>query len=131
MKILSTCLMTVLVCSCKQYSPMSRSSENAMKRQEEVRVIVSSHLNKGIGIIRGPLTVEEVEKELIVECVEGVVREMYGGLAWYKLKAELRHGDELYFYSSDRESWAQLRGSEGYVAIRGNKVLGSFFTALN
>ncbi len=102
-----------------------------MTRQEEVRSIVSNHLDEGIDVIRGPLTVEEVEKELVVECTEGVVHEMYGGPIWYKLKAELKDGDELYFYRSDRESWAQLRGSEGYVAIRGNKVVGSFFIGIN
>jgi hypothetical protein len=106
-----------------------------MERQEEVRKLVSSYLhNTGIDIVRGPLPVREVQKELVEDAKRassGGDRVIPGGPEWKHLTAKLKQGDELYFYKTDLKSWAYLRGRGGYVAIRGNEVIGSLLTFMN
>jgi hypothetical protein len=43
----------------------------------------------------------------------------------------LKRGDELYFYRTDPQSWSELRGQQGYVAIRGNEVIDTLVTLVN
>ncbi len=129
MKITRVCLLAVLACSCREVvdNPTPGPSEATVERQEEVRKLVSSYLhNTGIDVVRGPLTVREVRKELAE--VGRKLREVAG---WDELKGKLQRSDELYFYKTDLRSWGELRGREGYVAIRGNEVVGSLLTFMN
>ncbi len=129
MKIARVCLLAVLACSCRKTAdnPAPGPPAATMERQEEVRKLVSSYLqNTGIDIVRGPLTVREVRKELAE-----VGRKLQEVAGWDELKGKLQRSDELYFYKTDLESWAYLRGREGYVAIRGNEVIGSLLTSMN
>ncbi|MCX5643232.1 MAG: hypothetical protein NTZ17_00885 [Phycisphaerae bacterium] len=105
-----------------------------MERREEVRAIISSYLHAGIDVVRGPLTVKEVQKELTQDAERASSRGLRiipGGPEWKELKAKLERGDQLYFYKTDRQSWGELRGREGYVAIRGNEVIDDFLTLMN
>ncbi len=130
MKIAVVCLMVVLTRSCHEVvdNPTRAYSSTTPERREEVRKIISSYLdNTGIDVVRGPLTVKEVQKEL---AEDGSRLEEVPG--WREeLKSKLKRGDELYYYKTDRESWRELRGEKGYVAIRGNEVIGSLVTLIN
>ncbi len=137
MKITAICLLVVLTCSCHEAvdNPKPELSEATAERREEVRKIISRYLHHvGIDVVRGPFTVKEVQKELVEDAraaSRGGDRVIAGGPEWRQLKAKLKRGDELYFYETDRESWAYLRGRAGYVAIRGNEVIGDFLTVMN
>jgi len=105
-----------------------------MERQEELHAIISSYLHAGIDVVRGPLTVKDAQKELTQDAERASSRGLRivpGGPEWEALKAKLKRGDKLYFYKTDRQSWRELRGREGYVAIRGNEVIGDFLTIMN
>lgn len=137
MKITSACLMAVLVCSCQRViddPTLGRPEEPiSPERREEVRKIISCSYHAGLDILRGPLSIKEVRKELAEEA-KRAPRE--NGRVTYdpmvnELKAILKQGDELYFFRSDHRSWGELRGREGYVAIRGDKVTGSLVTEMN
>lgn len=128
MKIVTTCLFAVLLCSCQQAvdNRTSERPEVTKERREEVRRIIAGDFHFDIDIVRGPLTVREVQKEL----AEAGRRpaEVPG---WREIKAKFRRGDEIYFYKTDRQSWAELRGREGYVAIRGIKIVDFALTRMN
>jgi len=126
MKIAMVTLVMVLTCSCQKDNPALRGSEETMERREEVRKIAASYFHSGVDIIRGPLTVREVQKELIK------AGKRPGEVAgWTELKAELRQGDELYFCETDTASWSELRGRTGYLAIRQNEIIGVALTSMN
>jgi len=129
MKVTRVCLLAIVACSCRKVvnNPASGPSEATMERQEEVRKLISSYIHHpGVEIVRGPLTVREVRKEL------GAYGRSLGGVpGWQELRPKLKRGDEFYYYTTDRQSWAELYGREGYVAIRGDEVVGSLLTAMN
>ena len=98
-----------------------------MERQEEVRKLISAYPHHpDVDIVRGPLTVREVRKELTE--ADRKLGEVPG---WRELKPKLKQGDKLCFYKTDLRSWGELRGREGYVAIRGNEVIGRLLTFMN
>jgi hypothetical protein len=137
MKLTRVCLLAILACSCRKVAdnPVPRPSGALVERQEEVRKIISSYLHyTGIDIVRGPLTVREVHRELSETARSQSSWGSWvipGGLEWKQLKAKLKQGDELWFYKTDLQSWGELRGRAGYVAIRGNEVIGSLLTFMN
>ncbi len=129
MRITRLCLLAVLACSCHKVgdNPAPGPREATMERQEEVRKLIRGYFHHpDVDIVRGPLTIGEVQKELAQ--VGRKLREVPG---WDELKGKLRRSDELYFYKTDLESWAYLRGRAGYVAVRGNEVIGSLLTFMN
>jgi hypothetical protein len=115
MKITVLCFMAVLACSCRQATDDSTSgrSKDPTEQREEVRKAITSYFDVGFDVIRGPLTIREVGKELA-----GTDHR----LQWNDFKAKLIPGDELYFCRSDHQNWAEQLGWEGYVAIRGSTV---------
>ena len=93
--------------------------------------------------IRGLLTPDQFEKEQI-ELYEKILQlrnKAYGsnekfedselGKECVLFKNTYRKGDEIYYFRSDHQSWAHLRGRSGYVIIRDNKVLNKLVTIIN
>jgi hypothetical protein len=80
--------------------------------------------------IRGPLTIEQVEKESIESLKENPRKDIpqvpfaYGNDRWKELKSKYVEGDKFYFYGSDKESWRYSRGRSGYVLVRNNMIIG-------
>ena len=50
---------------------------------------------------------------------------------WERLKAKMLPGDEIWYFSSDPESWRALAGREGYALVRAGKVIDSWVTGMN
>ncbi len=50
---------------------------------------------------------------------------------WLNLKYAAQENDELWYYSSSKESWERLAGRAGYVLIRGDIVVASIQTTMN
>ena len=136
MRIAAVCLAAVLVGFCRQagQGTLPAQATDTAERQQEVRKVLSSHWGCGLEILRGPLSLRAAEKELdemarIVSDGDGSIT--FKGPVWRQLKARLKPGDEFYFYKTDCRSWAELLGSEGYVAVRGNEVIGSLIIGMN
>jgi hypothetical protein len=147
MRIMAVCLMVVLTCSCHEVVDNSTPADGGStpERREEARKIISNFFHRDADILRGPLSAKKVDRELD-ERGEAIDREeaqlkgrpydgkrhvFFGGPDWDRLKAKLQRGDELYFYKSDLQSWADLHGWEGYVAIRGSVVIDVLPVAIN
>jgi hypothetical protein len=92
--------------------------------------------------VRGPLSVAEVEQEMLMEvlCAIADYNDMrsiprlpssWMGEAWHDFKAEIRAGDLIYFFTSDKASWRALIGREGYALIRDGKVVDMLITAMS
>jgi hypothetical protein len=112
-------------------------------RQVEVGRIIDEHWGNGVVyhvkrtfIIRGPLTVAQVESELIRSFERA---EIYGvtvrledtssGKFCERLQRTYQVGDELYFFvATDEPSWSQCHG---YMLIRGNAVSDGIVTGGN
>jgi hypothetical protein len=50
---------------------------------------------------------------------------------WRALVAEMQNGDELWAFSSSRESWAHFGGRAGIALVRGGEVVDTLVTARN
>ena len=55
------------------------------------------------------------------------------GRSYYLMKFynNYKEGGDLYSYRSDDASWASLRGREGIILVRGNKVIDDILTGMN
>ena len=144
--------MAILTGSCRQAidSSPSRDSDSTMARNDELSKVMDDYWKTGNPYymrhefeFRGPLTVGQVEEELIESHKESskMRREVYGvterfedsdiGEGWGRLKGKYRdrEGDELYFYlATAKPSWSQL---QGYVLIRDKKVVAQIVTVMN
>jgi hypothetical protein len=50
---------------------------------------------------------------------------------WRALLAEMQEGDELWEFSSSRESWAHFGGRAGVALVRHGEVVSSLVTTMN
>jgi hypothetical protein len=50
---------------------------------------------------------------------------------WVAMLGKMEPGDEVWFWSTDEESWRRLMGWEGMALVRAGEVIDSFLTALN
>jgi hypothetical protein len=48
-----------------------------------------------------------------------------------RIRLLTREGDELYFFTSDRRSWGELAGKDGYVLVRKDKIVDSIIRDIN
>jgi hypothetical protein len=77
--------------------------------------------------LRRKATVPEWEAEHLVEGVPFG----YCNHQWEALKAKMEPGDEVWFWSTDQESWERLMGWEGMALVRHGEIIDFFLTALN
>ena len=133
MKIMCGFLAVILVCSCRQGAGngVVGGTRGKMERAHEVRKVVVSYFGRGIGSIGGPLTIEEIEdiERKQADSAEHFAQNMEGMRRLFE--TELRPGDEVYLYDSDRQSWADMDGWMGYVVIWGTTVTDAFPVAIN
>jgi len=50
---------------------------------------------------------------------------------WLRMKNAIEDGDELWYFSTSKESWEQHCGHSGYVLLRGDIVVDSILTEMN
>ena len=50
---------------------------------------------------------------------------------WSALKGQIQEGDELWEFSSPKETWVNLCGRAGICIVRNGKVLDSIVTMMN
>ena len=79
------------------------------------------------------VTLEEIEENNLYPD-DGRVPHVPFGFAhakWVQWKAQIREGDELYYFSSSAEAWRNLAGREGYALIREGQVVDTMVTLMN
>jgi len=133
-------LTALLACSYRQIVEELLS----VKRRTEVRKMLNAHWlePRRAYRIRGPLPIAQVEEELFgkqeglpeeekMRVVTRGLQSIYFGQAWDKFSGDYRDGDEVYFFTSDRCSWARLHGKQGYVAVRKDRIITCLITKMN
>jgi hypothetical protein len=78
-------------------------------------------------------SVEEIEKRNIYPDDGRVPHVPFGfkNADWVEFKHQVQQGDDVYFFSTSRESWQNLAGRAGYVLVRGGEVVATFETMMN
>ncbi len=121
----------------------SNRSTSETPTKEEIKKAVGAYLQyASTAEVRGPLSVGQVEEELLRSTLEWIVNEglrpdklqvPFGFMndRWQSFKAQLRGMDQIYYYISDKDSWAVLCGSAGYALIREGLVIDTFVTSGN
>lgn len=77
---------------------------------------------------------EENEKARILGHRTGGIPERPGGFKhkeWAKFRAQFQKGDELWIFSSPKETWAGLCGRAGFAIVRDGEVVDVFVSVLN
>jgi hypothetical protein len=137
-KIILVCLAVVLaVLLIGWHDPIVQSLHRAVRRAQ-VRGIMDDRA-KVTGVryeVRGPLTLSQVEVELFRRPLDqndigGTFGSTAFERAWIEIRNNYRHGDELYFFTTDKRSWSRLSGCRGYVLIRQDCVVNMIVTFLN
>lgn len=84
--------------------------------------------------LKRKLTIEQAEAENMVtdeRLGQAPVPFGYCNNMWRALLAKMRSGDELWEFSSSRESWQHLCGRRGIALVRGGEVVASVLTEMN
>lgn len=87
--------------------------------------------------VRGPMTIEEVEKESLDKLSRSSRKDIpkvpfgFQNDRWDEFKSKYQDGDKIYYFISDRESWKGLYGREGYVLMRNEKIINVIVTKLS
>jgi hypothetical protein len=147
MKNAVVCLAAMLMCACcrEMDDSNSQNSGNAVRTNDKVNRLLKEHYPSFSYTFqaRGPLSVAEFEQELIREHDESNrIRERMNdptvgfadseiGRDYVRFKSKYRQGDELYFFESDLRSWTDRRGMQGYVLIRGDRLVDGIVTVIN
>jgi hypothetical protein len=110
----------------------------SQERYAFITKIIRDYCGLGFSVdIRGPLTVEEVEKESLNELSKESRKDIpkvpfgFSNKRWLLFKGKYRESDEIYYFITDQTSWNNLAGSAGYVLIRNYKVLATIITLMN
>jgi hypothetical protein len=111
---------------------------------EQVRKAVGAHFPyASTAEVRGPLSIQQVEEEMLRSTLESYVIEgIRRDIAldpfrsidsrWQHFKSQLLVGvDQIYYFISDKDSWAILCGCAGYVIIREGQVVDVYITSGN
>jgi hypothetical protein len=80
------------------------------------------------------ISVEEAEKKFMEQddrIGPDPVPFGYYNEPWEKLKANLQDGDELWQFSSPKESWINMCGRAGLCIVRDGEIVDHFVIAMN
>ena len=104
-------------------------------RREGLALLISLKFVPGWLVeIKGPLTREQAGKMYREQLVR---RNSRGWLVererehWQPFRDSYQEGDEIYYFRSERSSWAWLDGCEGYVLIRRDQIIDHVVTLMN
>jgi hypothetical protein len=84
--------------------------------------------------LKRKLTVEQAETEHMVGDERLGPKPVPFGFCnaeWRELIAQMQPGDELWEFSSSRDSWQHLCGRGGIALVRGGEVVASVLTEMN
>ena len=124
---------------------ISRGSNYYIPRiytKQEVGRIIGKYLRQNFRIdVRGPLSIEQIEEEslrsgleLFCENVREDIPKVPFGFSndtWLKFKMRLCGTDKIYYFISEKDSWAVLCGCAGYALIREGQVVDVIITSGN
>ena len=135
------CSIVILMCHGCADSDGPRA---AQKRRAEVGWMMKAHYQSKYEFeAGGPLTLAEFEKELrefhqesfeLKEKVYGRADEWLDSFVDGKcarIKNLSKEMDELYFFTSEPQSWAELAGIDGYVLVRKKEIVDMMVRCIN
>lgn len=143
MKTTVVCLIVMVACSCRQVEDGRSSEGGTMDRSTEIEKIVKEHFEDYRDYefeILGGLTISQVKRDLIEGHVgkTGATKDRASAELslsddpdWQEFVSKCKQGGDVYYFKSDRRSWTELRGIEGYVLIHKDKITGVFVTGIN
>jgi hypothetical protein len=110
--------------------------------KEQAGRIIGKYLRQNFRIeVRGPLSIEQIEKEhlrssleLFCENVRNDIPKVPFGFnndTWLKFKMRLCGTDKIYYFISEKDSWTILCGCAGYALIREGQVVDVIITSGN
>jgi len=108
--------------------------------EKEIRIgkVISEYYRIRFSVeVRGPMTIEEVEKESIEEILKSSRKDVpkvpfgFQNDRWKEFKDKYQDGDEIYYYMSEKNSWRILEGVAGYVLIRSESIIDIIVTSGN
>ena len=127
------CVATLLMCPPR---PDVSSPRATARRRAQVAELVKARFRGQYGFeVRGPLTLTQFADELKESYAKWLelarqVGDQNAELVSSSVKSKCdritlltREGDELYFFTSDRRSWGELAGKDGYVLVRKDKIV--------
>lgn len=108
--------------------------------EKELRIskIISDYFRMVFSVeIKGPMTIEEIEKESLDELSKSSRQDIpkvpFGFMndRWNEFKSKHQDSDEIYYFISDKKSWGALGGRAGYVLIRNERIIDVIITILS
>jgi hypothetical protein len=133
-----------LVIALAVLSVVSIDGYRSMNRRNAVRKMLSAYLydSRYQFQVKGPFSMAQVEKQLFgghrkspeqEDDAHGSSERPHAGSdnRWRRIESNYKAGDELYFFKSDEDSWAQLEGIEGIVLVRKDHIVAYVLTKLN
>lgn len=110
--------------------------------KEEVGRIIGRYLRQKFRIeVRGPLSIEQIEEEYLRSHLELFCQNVrkdipkvpfgFNNDTWLKFKIQLCGTDKIYYFMSEKDSWAVLYGCAGYALIREGQVVDVIITSGN
>lgn len=124
---------------------ISRGSSYYVPRtytKEQVGRIIGKYLRQNFRIeVRGPLSIEQIEEEYLRSRLELFCENRRNDIpkipfgfsndTWLKFKMQLCGTDKIYYFISEKDSWAALCGCAGYALIREGQVVDVIITSGN
>jgi hypothetical protein len=138
------CLILVLACMSCRGSNRDGQGQETSRASQVNRLLKESYRGYPYNFeVRGPVTLAEYRKAWIegyekwAERVRkdnrspGTFEDSSQGREYARFETQYREGDELYFFRSEKRSWRDLAGTEGYVLIRNGKIIDTVETRVN
>ena len=124
---------------------ISKSSKYYVPRtytKEQVGNIIGKYLRQSFRIeVRGPLSIEHIEEESLRSSLEMFCENRRNDIpkvpfgfsndTWLTFKMKLCGTDKIYYFISEKDSWAVLCGCAGYALIREGRVVDVIITSGN
>ena len=85
--------------------------------------------------VEGPFSIEQAEKDNMITVEKDgksvILPFGYINDKWEAFKTKYQDGDQIYKFSSSKESWEKLAGREGYSLIRDDQIIAEIITLMN
>jgi hypothetical protein len=108
--------------------------------EKEIRIgkTITEHFGLPFAVeVRGPMTIEEVEKKYIEKLSNSSRKDIpklqlgFVNGRWDEFKDKYQDDSEIYYFISEKNSWRVLYGRAGYVLIESENIIDIIVTSAN
>jgi len=134
MRTLMIVVLIMLTCSCHPFG----NTQGEMTRYDEVNSLIDEDLY----VVRGPLTLEQVESELAASYERRMedapnmryvpkYEDSFGAKLWAQFKSRYEEGGVFYFFRTKAPKRRVVKsGQDGYVLVRRDQVIAYYVTSM-